>query len=30
MTEWCMQVWGNEPPESMIRDRIAHLHPDAS
>ena len=27
MTEWCLNTWGEEPPESMIRDRVARRWP---
>lgn len=30
MKKWCAEKWGREPSDSMVRGKIALLHPDAS
>jgi hypothetical protein len=30
MQEWCAREWGDQPSESVIREKIARLYPDAS
>ena len=29
MREWCIQHWGDEPSDSLLRERIAKIYPSA-